>query len=126
MRRARVSGKTASVAITCKGDTSCTVSLRLTVIETMRGHRLIAVSARRAKLTHRTVVLGSATVTVKAGRTATAHVSLNRAGRKLLAARHKLTAKLAVTQRISGRSRTISTQKITFKASKHQVKHGGG
>ena len=49
----------------------------------------------------------------------------NRAGRKLLAARHKVTAKLTVTQRISGHNRTLSTQKVTFKAPKHRVTHGG-
>jgi hypothetical protein len=121
---ARVSGRTVSVPITCTGDTSCTVSLRLTATETRRGHRIIAVSARKAKLRHKTVVLGTATATVKAGGSQTVRISLNRTGRKLLAARHKLTAKLAVTQRISGRNRTISTQKVTFKAPK--PKHGGG
>ncbi len=123
--RARVSGKTVSVPIRCKGDTSCKVSLKLTVTERFRRHRLIAVSARKAKVTHKTVVLGTATVTVKAGRTATARFSLNRTGRKLLAARHRVTAKLKATQRISGRNRTISTQKVTFKARKHKPKHGG-
>ena len=120
---ARVSGKTVSVPVTCKGDTSCTVSLKLTVVETLRGHKVIAVNARKAKLRHKNLVLGNATATVKAGRSATVRISLNRTGRKLLAARHKLTAKLTVTQRISGRNRTISTQKVTFKAPK--PKHRG-
>ncbi len=122
---ARVSGKTVSVPITCKGDTSCTVSLKLTVTETFHGHKLVAISARKAKVTHKTVVLGTASATIRAGRTATVRISLNRAGRKLLAARHKVTAKLTVTQRISGHNRTLSTQKVTFKAPKHRVTHGG-
>ena len=122
---ARVSGNTVSVPVTCKGDTSCTVSLRLTVTETHRGHKLIAVSARKAKVTHKTVVLGIATATVKAGRTATVRISLSRTGRNLVAARHKVTAKLTVTQRIAGRNRTLSTQKVTFKAPKHHRRHGG-
>jgi hypothetical protein len=71
------------------------------------------------------VVLGTASATIRAGRTATVRISLNRAGRKLLAARHKVTAKLTVTQRISGHNRTLSTQKVTFKAPKHRVTHGG-
>jgi hypothetical protein len=112
---ARVSGNTVSVPISCKGDTSCRVSLKLTVTETLRGHKLIAVSARKAKVTHKTVVLGTASATIKAGRTTTVRISLNRSGRRLLSARHKLTAKLTVTQ---GR-RTVSTQKVTFKAPKH-------
>ena len=122
---ARVSGKTVSVPITCKGDTNCTVSLKLTVTETFHGHKLVAISARKAKVTHKTVVLGTASATIRVGRTATVRISLNRAGRKLLAARHKVTAKLTVTQRISGHNRTLSTQKVTFKAPKHRVTHGG-
>ena len=52
-----------------------------------------------------------------------ARISLNRTGRDLLAARHKLTAKLTVSQRVAGRNRTVSTQKVTFRAAK--TKHGG-
>jgi hypothetical protein len=128
VKKARVSGNTVSVPIVCKGDTSCKVSLKLTVKETLRGHRMVAVSARKgkAKLTHKTVVLGTKSATIRAGRTATVRISLNHGGRKLLAARHKLTVKLAVTQRIGRRNRTVSTQKVTFKAPKHRVKHGGG
>jgi hypothetical protein len=122
---ARVSGNTVSVPITCTGDTSCTVSLKLTVTEKLRGRKVIAVSARTAKVTHTTVVLGTKSATIKAGRTQTVRISLNRTGRNLVAARHTLTAKLAVTQRIAGRNRTLSTQKVTFKAPKHHVKHGG-
>jgi hypothetical protein len=124
---ARVSGTTASVKITCKGATSCKVSLKLTVTETFRGHKLTAVSARKQKLTHKTVVVGTASATIRAGHNSTVKIKLNGTGRKLLAARHKLTAKLTVTQKINGRNRTLSTQKPTFKApSKPKPKHGGG
>ena len=123
MGHAKVKGTTVSVPISCKGDTSCTVSLKLTVTETLRGHKVIAVSARKAKVTHKTIVLGTASATIRAGRTATVKIGLNRTGRHLLAARHRLTAKLTVTQRVNGRNRTISTQKVTFKAPK--PRHGG-
>jgi hypothetical protein len=126
VKHAKVSGTTVAVPIACKGDTSCTVSLKLTVTETLRGHRVIAVSARKTKVTHKTLVLGTKSATIRAGRSQTVHISLNRTGRKLLAARHKLTAKLTVTQRIAGRNRTVATKKVTFKAPKHQRKHGGG
>ncbi len=118
---AHVSGTTVSVPVICKGDTRCKVSLKLTVIETHRGRRLVAVSARKGKLTHATVVVGTASATIKAGHTATVRIGLNRTGRQLLAARHKITAKLTVVQ---GR-RTVSTQKVTFKAPKHRGEHGG-
>jgi hypothetical protein len=116
-----VSHNAVSVPITCTGNTSCTVSLKLTVTETLRGHKVLAVSARKAKVTHRTVVLGTTSATIAAGRTATVRISLNGAGRRLVAARHKLTAKLTVAQG----NRTISTQKVTFKAPRHRVRHGG-
>jgi hypothetical protein len=118
---ARVSQNTVSVPIACNGSTTCTVSLKLAVTETLRGHKVIAISARRAKVTHKTVVLGTASATIAAGRTATVRISLNRAGRTLLAARHKLTATLTVSQA----NRTISTQKVTFKSPKHRSRHGG-
>jgi hypothetical protein len=118
---ARVSGNTVSVPVTCQGDTSCTVSLKLTVTKTLRGHKLLAISARRTKVTHKTVVLGAGSATIKAGQTATVRIGLNRTGRTLLAVRHKVTARLTVAQG----TRTISTQKVTFKAPKHRVKHGG-
>jgi hypothetical protein len=120
---AKVSGSTVTVPVTCKGETSCAVSLKLTVIETHKGRKLIAVSARKVRVTHKTVVLGTASATIKAGRTATVRISLNGTGRTLLTARHKLTAKLTVTQRVAGRNRTVSTQKVTFRAPKH--KHRG-
>jgi hypothetical protein len=115
---AKVSGRTVSVPVTCTGDTSCTVSLRLTVTETRKGHKVIAVSARKAKVVRKTLVLGTASATIRPGRTTTVRVGLNGVGRKLLAARHTLTAKLTVTQRGSGRSRTVATQKVTFTAPK--------
>jgi hypothetical protein len=122
---ARVRGTTVSIPITCTGDTSCKVSLKLTVTETLRGHKLVAVSARRTKVIHKTVVVGRASATIKAGRTTTVRISLNRTGRRLLAARHTLRAKLTVTQTVAGRTRTIATQKVTFKAPKHRGRHGG-
>jgi hypothetical protein len=116
---ARVSGTMASIPITCKGVTSCTVSLELTVTETLRGHRVLAVGARKTKVTHRTVVVGTARATVKAGQEQTVRIGLNRTGRNLLAARHRLATKLTVTQRIADRNLVIFTQTVTFKARKH-------
>jgi hypothetical protein len=118
---ARVAQNTVSVPITCTGSTSCTVSLKLTATKTLRGHKVIAVSARKTKVTHRTVVLGTTSATIAAGHTATVRISLNGTGRRLLAARHKLTANLTVAQG----NRTISTQKVAFKAPTHRVRHGG-
>ncbi|HEX4034493.1 MAG TPA: hypothetical protein VHX66_08625 [Solirubrobacteraceae bacterium] len=118
--RARVSGTTVSIPITCKGETNCTVALKLTVTETLRHHRVIAISARKAKITHKTVTVGTAKATIKAGHKQTVRIGLNRTGRKALAARHRLATKLTVTRRIAGKNRTVSTQEVTFKARKHE------
>ncbi|MFL5860763.1 MAG: hypothetical protein ACJ780_08300, partial [Solirubrobacteraceae bacterium] len=120
---ATVSANTASVPITCTGDTSCKVSLTLSAIAMFRGHKVIAVNAHKAKVTHKTLVLGTASATIEAGHTTTARISLNHVGRDLLAARHKLVATLTVSQRVISGSRTVSTQKVTFRAAKHR--HGG-
>jgi hypothetical protein len=120
----RVSGTSATVRITCTGGTSCKVSLVLTVKETLKGHKIIAVSARRkAKVTHKVVVVGTASATISAGHSKNVRISLNRTGRKLLAARHKLTAKLQVTQRVGRRNRLISSRNVTFRRT---PRHGGG
>jgi hypothetical protein len=112
--RARVSGTTALVPITCRGDTSCMVSLKLTVTKTRRVHRAVAVSAHSTQAIRRTVVVGKANATVKAGHRRTVRVRLNPAGRELRAARHRMTAKLTVSQRRAHRSKPISKQKVTF------------
>jgi hypothetical protein len=123
--RAKVSGRTASLGITCKGATSCAVRLRLTVVETLRGHKILAIKAsHRVKTTHKVVVLGTVTKTIRAGRRLTVRIGLNRVGRKLLAARRRLTVQLQITQRTAGKTRVVSTKKLTFKAPKPKHKHG--
>jgi hypothetical protein len=117
---ASVSGTSASLLVACAGASgqTCTVTLGLSVTETLKGAKLVAVSAkqRKPKTTKRTVVLGTATVTLAAGQREIVHVQLNAAGRRLLSSRHKLSVKLTLTQRQSGRTVTISSQTINFKA----------
>jgi hypothetical protein len=113
-----VKGKTATVAVTCRGATNCRVSLTLTVHETLRGHRIVAISAaktKKPKLKHRLVVVGSASATVRAGRTAKLKVSLNRTGRALVAARHHLATTLTVRQRgIAKKTKVLARRKVKF------------
>ena len=120
--RPKVTGTTAAVKVSCTGGTTCRLTLRLTVVETHQGKRLVAVSARRTRRTRTTVVVGQATASVAPGRTATVHVKLNRTGVKLLAARHTFTAELTVTEQVAGRSRTISARKVTFTRPKPKPK----
>jgi hypothetical protein len=70
---ARVSGRSASVRVSCSGSpgATCKLALKLTVHETLRGHRLLAVTARgQHKAVHRLVTVGSARVTLTAGHAA--------------------------------------------------------
>jgi len=101
------------------------VVLRLTVTEKLRGRKLIALGARKRMRIHRKVlVVGSTTVTLSAGQTRTVKVTLNRAGRKLLAAAHHVTVTLHVLQVLSGdQILTVSTRTLAFKASHHRHTH---
>jgi hypothetical protein len=85
-----VRGTRIRVTIHCHGaaDTRCTVSLRLSA----------------------TATIGRATTTLRSGHTRTVRLSLNRAGRHLLARRHTLRAKLRLYQ--SGR--VVFTRLITL------------
>jgi hypothetical protein len=120
--RARVSGTAAAVRVTCSGapGASCAVSLNMRVTETFRAHKLIAVAAR---VQHKVVRVGSAQVTLTAGGNEVVRISLNRAGRHLLATRHQLNVRLVVTEALgNGQSVTVSTQTVTFKT--HSHRHG--
>jgi hypothetical protein len=116
---ARVSGTTASVPVSCTGTTgaTCVLALRLTVAERFEGRRLVAITARRHVRTRRELlVVGSTDVTLTAGQSRTVLISLNRAGRHLLASRHHLETTLHVSQLISaGQTVSVSTQTLTFK-----------
>jgi DNA-binding beta-propeller fold protein YncE len=114
--RVHVSGTVVSFRVTCKGGTSCSLRYKLTVRETLKHGKVIAVAAR-TKLTKRTVTVGSGSVVVGAGRSKTVKVSLNRQGRALLARHSPLKVKLTITQ--SGRK--IKSSTLTFRA-KHKHK----
>jgi hypothetical protein len=106
--QATVSGITARMLVSCTGTTgsTCAVALNLTATE---------------KLNRRRLIVGSARVTLTAGRAQTVRVTLNRAGRQLLAARHQLATTLRASQVIpGGRAVTVSTQTVTFKTRPHR------
>jgi hypothetical protein len=116
---AKVTGTTAAVRVTCTGapGAQCKLSLNMSVTETLRGHKVIAVAAR---LRHKVVSVGSTHVTLSAGTTETVRVSLNRTGRNLLATRQVLKVELVVTEALgNGQSATVSKQTVTFKNHRH-------
>jgi len=114
------------VRLSCPGEAGapCKLALKLTVTETFKGKKLISVTARKKKkVTKKVVVVGAATVTLRAGESRTVRISLNSTGKRLLAKRHKLKVRLRITQTLaSGRSTTIRSQTLTFKTAKKRVK----
>jgi protocatechuate 3,4-dioxygenase beta subunit len=118
---AGVTGATVSANVSCAAPAtgSCTITLTLTSVETSKGSRLLAVSAaKKAKTTRRTVTVGALTVTLAGGQSKTARVTLNAAGRRLLASVHKLPVELVC---VTGATR-ISTETLTLTAAPKQRK----
>jgi hypothetical protein len=109
----KVSGNAAQVTVSCPSASSanCSVKVTLVVTETLSGHKLIAVSARKPKTHKRTVTLGSATATINPGGQTQIKISLNSAGKKLLTSRHTLKVELSVTED----GKKLATKEVTFK-----------
>ena len=123
--RATVAGKTASIRLTCNGSTgqTCAATVQLSIVETLKGRKVIGVAARGRRV--KTVIVGSGAATLAAGQSQTVKVSLNGAGARLLATRHKLPAKLAVSQRLrSGQPVAVLSQTVTFKVKRHRGRRG--
>ncbi len=124
----RVAGRTVSVTVTCSAQAagSCTITLRLTVVETLRRGRVIAVAATQ-RTSHKTVTVGAVTAHVPPGQRGTVTVALNATGRRLLKSLHKLSAKLSVSGTVVGalsaqlRSATVTLGGGAGKASSHKA-----
>jgi hypothetical protein len=127
--RARVNGTIASVfvRVRCKGISpqSCTVTLEMTVRETLTGSKVIVLSAvtQRERNSERTVVVGATTVTLRAEKSVTVRVRLNGTGRRLLSDRGKLTVRLATTQSTVSGTSAVASQALTFKASRKRYSY---
>jgi hypothetical protein len=124
---ARVSGSAASVRVSCTGPAgaTCLLAFKLTVTETFKGHKLVAITARaNRRRTRKLLQVGTANASLKAGQTQTVRIGLNRIGKRLFASRHGLKAKLQVTQATaSGGATAVSTQIVTFKPAKRARTH---
>jgi hypothetical protein len=115
--RAIGDGAAATVSLSCggTGGSRCAVDLKLTVVETVAAGRVVAVTARKAKL--RTVTVGSLRATLTAGGSRKLKLPLNAAGMKLLKRYHRLRAHLAVTER----GKNVAATTVTFTlAAKHR------
>jgi hypothetical protein len=108
------------------GGASCaTANILVTVTEHLKGSKVTAITAvakskkKKSKATMKQVVIASSSATLAAGTTKTITLTLNAAGKKLLAKYHKL--QVLVT--VSAAGKTIRTQKLTITAAKVGRKH---
>jgi hypothetical protein len=105
------SGGKVRFALSCAASSSgCRVTASLTSTETVQGNKVLGVSA--AVKHHRTVRVGTRTVKIAAGKTATVTVTLNVAGRRLLARFHRLSVRLRIA--VAGLSRS-TTRNVTVR-----------
>ena len=115
------SGATISVRVSCTGSTACTIKLSASVRETIRGRKVIALAAstKKTKTIKKTITIASKTATIPAGATKTITLTLNGAGKRLLAKHNPLKAKLTVTQS----RRTVTSKTVTLKTNTKKKKH---
>jgi hypothetical protein len=138
--RARVRGTRISVPLRCSGEAAggCQVVVRVTVLETLSGGRLIAVAAggSRARTAARrgspaavrrlTVAIAGVRVHLARGQRRTLTLALNRAGRSLLAHRRALPATLTVSGTIIGViEAALAQQRIVLGAVPHGASRHG-
>jgi Alpha galactosidase A/Alpha galactosidase C-terminal beta sandwich domain len=104
-----------SVSLICSAQAAgrCSIVLRLSVLETLRGNRVVALaaargglgatSASRGALTRRiTLTVGALALRLRPGQRYMATVALNATGRALLAHAHRLAVRLTVSGTVVG------------------------
>ena len=115
--RASVRGTSAFEHVGCAGASgaTCDIKVSLSVSETLKGGKVVAVSAKaKSKTKKRSVSVGTARVTLDADHGETLNVKLNSTGRGLLKSHHRLAVKLTAT---SG-TKKLHSQTLTFKEAK--------
>jgi hypothetical protein len=114
-------GTTANVLIGCSGSSSCALRLTLSVVETVKGDKVMLATASAGTEKHsatikKTVVVGVKTVVIARGKSETVKLKLNRAGRRLLTAHRRLKTKLTVAEA----GRTVASSALQFKQRKRR------
>jgi hypothetical protein len=124
---AKVSGANVRIRVSCKGSAgaSCQLAFRLSVTETLKGKRIVAVTAgKKVHETRKVVGVGSVNLTLKAGQSQIVRIPLNKTGKKLLTQHHRLKVTLRVIQTLAkGHTETISKQIVTFKVVNASKRH---
>jgi hypothetical protein len=123
----RVGRYTVAVPLTCSAQAAgrCKIVLRLSVQETISGHRVVALAA--AAHTRRvTLTVGARTVYLSLRQHYTASVALNATGRRLLAHAHRLAVRLTVSGTVVGAiSASLKSATLTFGAARKGSLRGG-
>jgi hypothetical protein len=124
-----------SVPIACSSHASggCRVGLRLMVVETLSGGRVVAVAARAsgrarggdASVRHVTLTLASAHAHLQAGASTTVSAGMGGLGRRLLASHRRFTAYLYVSGTVIGVIESqLARQLVTLSSSSsHAASH---
>ena len=116
-RSRHTNGPTASLPVSCaKSGPSCTITVQITATELMQGGKVIGVIARK-KITHKVIVLGSAKVTLAPGQHKTLKITLNSAGKQMLASSTSAQDQADRHARRRARPRPF-LKTVTFKSSK--------
>jgi hypothetical protein len=108
-----------AVPLTCSAQAvgRCTIQLRLSVLETLRANRIVALAAQRTRRV--TLTVGSRTVHLRPRQHYTATVALNAAGRHLLARVHRMAVRLSVSGTVVGAiSASLKSATLTLGAAK--------
>ena len=120
---ATVDSSRVTVTMTCTPNSAgtgsdCQFVVDLTIVEHLKGGKVVSVIARRTKakpkVMTKVVTLGIEHITVAAGAHRTVTLSLNGAGRRLLASRHRLHVKLTIAQSVGGATHVVTGRTLTF------------
>ncbi|HEV3284619.1 MAG TPA: hypothetical protein VG010_10465 [Solirubrobacteraceae bacterium] len=135
--RARVRGGQVSVPVSCSSRAagSCRIVIRLTVVESLQAGRIVGLAARAPRsrpharagaLRRVTITLGAARARLGRGQRAIVTLRLNVAGRRLLAARHRLPALLGVSGTVIGVIESVLSEQVVQlgAAQRASVRHG--
>jgi hypothetical protein len=96
--RTRVRHGVVLVPLACSGGSECSVVATVSVVERVRGGRLVGIAVRQHRHRAKLGIVGRASTNVAAGQHKTLRVGLNRLGRRLLRRFGKLRATLRVAQ----------------------------
>jgi hypothetical protein len=117
---ARVARARAVVRCSPRAAGACSITLVLSTVETLRDGRLVGVSAsarRQPRITHRTVIVGTQSVTLSPGAVQAVNVALNATGRLLLARERRLPVLVTANGTLIGAmSGSLGSAHVTIRA----------